>query len=155
MKSWQQALKDGIVPGIVADVATMAVVAWLGRRDSGSAIAPINASSHALRGEEAADVERPTLRETLPGLVINAGAGLWWSAVFEKLFGEQTDRNGLPAALAGGATTAALAYLLDYRTLPKRLTPGWEERISGRSLFTALAVMGAGIAIGALLARRD
>jgi hypothetical protein len=154
MKSWQQALKDSVVTGAVADLAVGAAIAVFGRRDSGSAIAPVNASSHALWGDEAAHVEQITLRHTLPGLLINAGAGIWWALVFQKLFGAASDRHGLPAAVAGGAATAALSYIVDYHLVPRRLTPGWELRISRRSLFMSLGAMGAGLAAGALLAAR-
>jgi hypothetical protein len=154
MKTWTQAFKDSIVPAAVADAATLATVALCGRRDSGSAIAPVNASSHVIWGERAAAVERATLRHTLPGVLINAGAGLWWALVFEKLFGAMADRHGAAAAATGGAATAALAYAVDYHLVPRRLTPGWEHRMSGRSVATSLAAMGAGLAVGAVLSRR-
>src|SRR5690606_41012256 len=88
---------------------------------------------------------------SLPGLVINAGAGLWWAAVFQKLFGEQADRRGPMVALAGGLATAGLAYVVDYKLVPKRLTPGWELRISDKSLYMSLAAMGLGLGVGAIL----
>lgn len=154
MKTWKRALADSIATGVTADLATGAAVALLGRRDSGSAVAPINAASHVYWGDEAAATEQVTLRHTLPGLLINVGAGIWWSLVFQKLFGDAVDRRGLPAAIVGGAATSALAYILDYRILPKRLTPGWEYRLSRRSLFMALAALGAGMAAGALMVRK-
>lgn len=155
MKSWDAALKDSLVTGAAASLAAGAAVAWRGRRDSGSALAPINATSHVAWGDAAAQVERPTWRQTLPGLAINTGAGVWWALVMQKLFGEEVDRRGLPAAIAGGAATAALAYVVDYHLMPQRLTPGWELRISRRSLFIGLGAMAAGLAVGAMLTRRE
>lgn len=154
MKNWHQALTASTLPGAIAGIGTLATVAYRGHRDTGSALAPINASSHALWGPRAGQVERPTLRHTLPGLAINLGAGLWWTLVFQKLFGAATERRGWPAAIGGGLATAALAYLLDYRILPRRLSPGWEQRITGRSLRLSLGVMGLGIGLASLAAAR-
>lgn len=154
MKSTQQALKDSIIPALTAGLAVMATVAARGRKDSHSSLAPINSTSHVLWGAEAGQVDGFSARHSLPGLVINAGAGLWWAAVFQKLFGEQADRRGPMVALAGGLATAGLAYVVDYKLVPKRLTPGWELRISDKSLYMSLAAMGLGLGVGAILARR-
>lgn len=149
MKSWQQSLKDSVLTGSIAAAAACAVVAWRGQRDSGSAIAPLNATSHMIWGNDAAKVEGFSWQHTVPGLLFNAGAGIWWGFIYHKLFGEQSDRHGLPAALVGGATTAALAYLVDYHLLPQRLSPGWELRISPGSMLLSLGALAAGLAVGA------
>lgn len=154
MKTWTSALRDGLATGTAGSLAAGAAVAWRGRRDSGSALAPINASSHVLWGNAAAGIERLTWRQTLPGVLINAGAGIWWGTVMQKLFGTAIERHGLPAAVAGGAATAALAYVVDYRLLPQRLTPGWELHISRRSLLASLGALAAGLAAGAMLASK-
>lgn len=154
MKSWERALQDSVVTGAAGALAAGAAVALRGRRDSGSALAPINATSHVLWGDEAADVEHATLPHTLPGVLINAGAGMWWALVLQMLFGEAVDRRGLPTAVLAGAATAALAYVVDYHLVPKRLMPGWELRMTRRSLYASLGAMGAGLALGALLSRR-
>jgi|SRR5690606_18648545 len=154
MKSTQQALKDSIIPALTADLAAMAMVSSRGRKDSHSGMAPINSTSHVLWGAEAGRVDGFSARHSLPGLMINAGAGLWWAVVYQKLFGELADRRGPVTALAGGLATAALAYVVDYKLVPKRLTPGWELRISDKSLYLSLAAMGIGLGIGSILSRR-
>jgi hypothetical protein len=153
MKDWGQALKDSMITGAAAALASSAAVAWRGRQDSGSPLAPINATSHVFWGDEAGEVEQATWRHTLPGLLINAGAGVWWALVLQKLYGEEIDKRGLPAAVLGATATAALAYAVDYHLVPKRLTPGWELRITRRSLFLGLGAMAVGLAAGALLSR--
>lgn len=150
MKSLANVCRDSLLPAAVAGVAVLGTLALAGRRDSRSAIAPINASSHVIWGDDAAQIEQPTLRHTVPGVAINLGAVFWWAFIFRFLFGRVADRGPLPA-LAAGASTMTLAWLLDYKVLPRRLTPGWELRISDRSLFAALAVMGAGLGLGAIL----
>lgn len=147
--------RSSIIPGAVAAAAVCSAIALLGRSDTGSAIAPINASSHVIWGQRAGQVEKVTLGQTLPGLAINVGASFWWALVFEKLFGRKMDRGGAGTAIASGVATAALAYVVDYKLVPQRLTPGWEQRLTNRSLFTSLGIMGVGLGIGALLARKD
>lgn len=46
---------------------------------------------------------------------------------------------------------AALAYLVDYHLVPKRLTPGWEERVSDRSLAAIFGAMAVSLPIRRLL----
>ena len=136
-------LADALVSGAIASTAAAATAAARGARDSGSAIAPINATSHIVWGSEAGDVDRIRATYTLPGLALNAGAGVFWAMLYERVFGEVAERGDAARAIAGGAAVAALAYVTDYHLVPKRLTPGWEMRISRRSLalvFTALAL---------------
>lgn len=151
---WAQQSRYSLIPGSLAALAVFAAIALSGRRDSGSAIAPINATSHVIWGDRAAAMERPTLRHTLPGILINLGSSMWWALVFRKLFGKSVDRRGAGAAIAGGVATAGLAYCVDYHLMPKRLTPGWEMRISNRSLLMSMAAMGLGLGLGAIIARR-
>jgi hypothetical protein len=114
-----------------------------GKHDSGSAVAPINATSHVAWGEDAADVERADAKHTLLGLVINGGASVFWSALYEKAFGRAAERGQVATALLGGGAVATLAYVTDYYLVSKRLTPGWEHRVTPRSLaliYTGLAL---------------
>lgn len=154
MKGWQQSVKDAIIPGLIAGATTSLTAAARGRADSGSAIAPINATSHVFWGDRAAAVREPTLRHTLTGYLINSGAAVFWAAVLEKLFGETVERRGLPLALLGGASVAGLAYVTDYHLVPRRLTPGYEKRVSGRSLFVIYGVLALSLGAGALLVRK-
>lgn len=154
MKTWREASRDSLVPGALAGVAVVTAIMLAGRKDAGSAVAPVNATSHVLWGDEAAAVDRVTWRHTLPGLLINLGSAVWWAFILEKVFGHAIDRGGKHRALAAGVATAGLAYLIDYHVLPKRLTPGWETRIKERSLYASLRTMGAGLGLGAIAARQ-
>ena len=151
---WGETLQDALVAGSIVAAATIAAVALRGLNDSGSAVAPINASTHVVYGPEAGDVDEPDLKHTLPGLAINAGASVFWAAVYERLFGHAVTRADLGKALLGGGAVAGLAYVLDYHLLPKRLTPGWEERVSGRSLAMIFGVMALTLPVWSLLKRR-
>lgn len=154
MRPWRETARNSWLPGLLGGTAATATVAMRCRRDGGSGWAPINATSHVLYGPRAAHASGATWAQTVPGLIINLGAGLWWALVFETLFGRQIERRGATGAVLGGATTGALAYLLDYRLLPRRLSPGWELSVSRRSVGMGLAALGAGLAVGAMLRKR-
>lgn len=151
-QGWDETLQNAIVAGSIVFVATLATVAFRGKADSGSAIAPINATSHVIYGREAANADLPDVRHTVPGLAINAGASVFWATVFERLFGRDDSRHPGMAVL-GGAVVAALAYVVDYHLVPKRLTPGWEERVSNRSLAVIFGAIALSLPIRSLLRR--
>jgi hypothetical protein len=151
MKTWTDAAEDAVVSGSIACAATAAAAAWRGARDGNSAIAPINATSHVLWGPAAADVHVADLKHTASGLLINEGAGVFWAALYERLFGADADKGDVVRAFAGGGIVAAIAYVTDYHLVPKRLTPGWEERISGRSLALVYAALAISLPLRGLL----
>ena len=55
--------------------------------------------------------------------------------------------------VGGAAATAALAACVDYGTMPRRLTPGWELSLSPRGVGVTFVGLALGLAGGALLAR--
>lgn len=147
-------LRDALVTGSIACVATLAAAALLGARERGSAVAPINANSHILWGEEAAQARKPDLKHTVPGIALNEGACVFWAAFYEKAFGGRAERGDVAAAVAGGGAIAALAYLVDYHLVSKRLTPGWELQLSGRGLAVMYAALALSLPLRGLLRRR-
>ena len=150
-ESWGETLQDALVTGSIVCVVTAATAALRGMSDSGSAIAPINATSHVIYGPKAGKVEVPNFKHTMLGLAINAGASVFWAAVYERLFGRAGNRGDVRRSLLGGGVVAALAYLVDYHLVPKRLTPGWEERVSGRSLGMIFGAMGLSLPVRSIL----
>jgi hypothetical protein len=147
-------LRDALVTGSIACMATLAAAALLGARERGSAVAPINATSHILWGEEAAQARKPDLKHTVPGIALNEGACVFWAAFYEKVFGRRAERGDVAAAVAGGGAIAALAYLVDYHLVSKRLTPGWELQLSGRALAVMYAALALSLPLRGLLRRR-
>lgn len=154
MKDWNTAVHDGALSGALAGVAVNLATAACGETELGHPAAPLNAVSHSLWGERAAERDGFSARYTLNGLAINEGATIFWAAVYEKLFGDAADRGRVPLALVGGGAVAGLAYVTDYYLVPKRLTPGYEKRLSSKSLLVIYAVLGAGLGLGALLRGR-
>lgn len=151
---WDAAVRKAAVSGAIAAGATTAGVAIAGARDSGNAVAPINATSHIVWGESASHVGNVDVRHTLLGLALNAGACVFWATFYERWFGRAADRGDAGRALLGGAAVAAAAYVTDYHLVPKRLTPGWEARIRPGSLAAMYAVLAIALPLRGLLARK-
>lgn len=148
------AARDALLSGSMAAVASTAALAVAGRRETGSAFAPTNATSRWLHGDRAALHDAPSVRHTLVGYVIHHAASLFWATFFERWFGDRRDARDVPATLAGGATVAALACFVDYRLTPRRLQPGYELRLSRPALAVVYGAFAAGLAASMLAARR-
>jgi hypothetical protein len=142
-----------IATGSLAGLATTAALTLLGRRQAGSGAAPINATSHVLWGDEAATVDTVDVKHTLPGVLINSGAGIFWALVRE-LLSDRLPRRDQATAVATGAAVAGLAYAVDYHLMPRRLTPGWELRLPPRSVAVGFVVLGAALAIAGMIHAR-
>lgn len=140
MKTWKEAICDSAFSGTLANAATLAAAAFFGKAQTNNSVAPVNAVSHVIWGESARRANEFSVRHTLAGAAINHGACMFWAAIYEKWVAEE---RGLRDAFTGGAAVSALAYVTDYHLVPKRLTPGYELRLSGSALFgiyTALAL---------------
>jgi hypothetical protein len=151
MNPWKTALREGAIAGTVAGLLSAVVLAISGQRQSGSAVAPINAVSHWLWGDEALHAQEPSLRHTVTGFVTNHLAAMFWAGLYSLAYGHRDQAKQLPQALAGAAATSAVAYLVDYHVVPKRLTPGYEHRISSGAMLATYGALAAGLALGALL----
>ncbi|MFT3883299.1 MAG: hypothetical protein QM703_27050 [Gemmatales bacterium] len=137
--------------GLLSAVSTTVVAAICGKMQNNNSVEPINAVSHIAWGDKAAHQPQASLQYTATGLFLNGAAVTSWAALHE-LLEEQTNQDGnFAKALADGALVSALAFVTDYFIVPKRLTPGFEKRLSNRSLFaiyTALAIsLGCGRAL--------
>jgi len=151
MNLLKTALREGAVTGTVAALFSTAVLALAGRRGSGSTVAPINAVSHWLWGDESLHADEPSLRHTLTGYVTNHLAAIFWAMLYSGVYGHREEAKQLPQAVAGAVATSAVAYVVDYHVVPKRLTPGYEHRISSGAMLATYGALAAGLAIGALL----
>ena len=143
---WRRTLGRAAISGSLAAVASTLALVVLGRLASGSGYGPNNAVSHWLWGKRATRQDGPSAKYTLLGYLTHHGAAIFWALLFERLFARRA--HGTPSsALATGATVATLAAAVDYTITPKRLTPGFEERLSVASLVAVFAAFGAGLAL--------
>jgi hypothetical protein len=152
---WAKALREGVVTGSLASLLSTAVLAAAGARQNGSAVAPINAVSHWLWGDESLRVDRPTLRHTLAGYLTQHAASIFWATLYSRVWGHRDTAKQLPQAVAGGVATSAIACLVDYQLIPKRLTPGYEHRVSTGAMVAIYAALAVGFALGAVALQKD
>jgi hypothetical protein len=152
--AWRSALNEGVVGGSLASVLSTCVLAAAGARQAGSAAAPINAASHWLWGDESLHADRPTLRHTLIGYLTQHVASIFWATLYSWIYGHREEAKQLPQAVAGAIATSAVAGLVDYQLIPKRLTPGYEHRVSTGAMVATFAALAAGFALGAVVLQR-
>ena len=154
MTDWTTSMQRGLVGGAASSIVSTAALALLGRTEAGSAYAPTNAVSHWIWGDEAAGHDEFSLRYTITGYAIHHVSATFWAVLFEKLAGEKLDRKDLRVTLATSAAASALACFVDYKLTPDRLKPGYEKRLSKKSLAGVYAAFAVGMALGAIVLRR-
>ena len=146
-----------LASGTVAGIASAAAAAVAGKREDNSYAAPLNATSHVLWGDEAAEHDTASLKYTATGFLINHAAAVFWALFYEKLFGrrgrapeaeaeaEAEAEGSLVKPLLGAAAVSAGAYITDYYLVPRRFTPGYEKRLSGKSMAAIYAMLALGL----------
>lgn len=141
-----------LLTGTAAGVASAAALALLARSEGKGAVRPINATSHWLHGETAAEYDEFDATHTLIGLATHYASAVFWALPFE--FWRARRRPASTGALLRGAClTSAMAAAVDYSVTPKRFTPGWELVLGTRSMVVAYGVLALGLASGAKLAQ--
>ena len=142
-------LKRALVSGTLAAAAVTLVASLAARRKTGSSAAALNATSHFLWGERAARKNEYSMRYTGVGYAANYGASIFWALFYEALGRKRTPAQ----ALRDGALVSAGAYVTDYHIVPKRLTPGFELRLSGKALACIYAALALGLSVRDLVRR--
>lgn len=152
-------LTRALASGTVSGIATSAVAALAGKRETASYAAPINATSHILWGDDAARHDGASFKYTVTGFLLNHLAAVMWAAVHEKWVAPTVSRWSATrpklaplATTMSGAAVAAGAYVTDYYLVPKRFTPGYEKRLSGQSLALIYGALALGLTVGTLVA---
>jgi hypothetical protein len=145
----QQVITDGLLAGLLSS----AVLLWRSRADTGRPWSAVNAVSHWIWPREALRRNEPTLRHTVTGAVVHVASSVFWAAAYQWLRSRRLHHTPLNAA-ADAAAVTALAAVVDLAVVPKRLSPGFEQRLTRPSLGLVYAGFGVGLAIGGLLALR-
>lgn len=150
MKQWNQSLRDALLSGSIASVLSTLMLSVRGQQEVATPYAPTNATSQWIYGEQAAYHDGPSLQHTVTGYAIHHASSIFWAIFYERWFGERAEHGDIVPAFADGMTVAALACFTDYNLTPRRLRPGFEKRLSMRSLWLAYASVGVGFAIRGL-----
>lgn len=140
--------RTAIYSGAGAALASLAAIALLSRLEGRPAIRPINATSHVLWDDDDAPRESVDVAHTVPGFGINIASAFFWGTVFAYVSPPAASQTSV-GMIARAFGTSLFAAILDYGLLPRRLRPGWELALPGRSVALALFAMGAGLAGGA------
>jgi hypothetical protein len=146
-------LGSAVVRGTAANLASMLALAACSKTETGSALAGINAISHWAWGDADASRNRFSWKHTMIGAVTNQAASVFWAFCFARLFASRTRRLSVPRLLGQAAAVSALACAVDYTVTPKRLTPGYELRLSKRSIAAVYVAFAGGLALGSVLLR--
>jgi hypothetical protein len=127
------------------------LASWLSHRRTGAAAGASNATSQWVWGEPARVQDAPSLRHTAVGYVIHHLSAVFWAALFEKA---TPDRAGAGRVAGAAAATAAIAYVVDYHVVPRRLSPGYEGRTGGAGLAASYVACAAGLFLGRMVLER-
>lgn len=146
--SWEETITHALQGTALATLGTTAVAAIAGGVENHAPLGPINAISHILFCDEAAQHDELSVKHTLTGVLLNTAAIGSWAVVGELLFGGERRPTTLPGAVAAGAAVAGIAYVTDYHLVPDRLTPGFEKRLSNKSLFAIYGTLALGLGLG-------
>jgi hypothetical protein len=145
-------IRNSLVGGTLTALASTLAATLLARAEGKPPAAAMNAVSHWLWGARAARQDDLSARYTLTGTVTNHAACVLWAGVYELL--QQRLPRTRAHALAAGPAVAALAYVVDYHVVPRRLTPGYELRLGKRSLAVLYGVIALSLPLRALLQSR-
>jgi len=153
VKKWKLVFSQGLLAGSLASLISTAVLAIAGRRESGSAAAPLNAVSHWYWGDEAFHRQEADLAHTAAGYLTHHVAATFWATLYAALARDKPALRTTSGVILGAAATSAGAYLADFKLTPHRFTPGYEHRLSTEALLAVHAALAVGLAIGAMALR--
>ena len=140
-----------LVSGTIASLTSVASLAIASRIEGKGALRPLNATSHWLHGEGAADHEKADFAHTCVGYATHLAATVFWAALFEGLIHVRRRSTG-SGSLRAAAVTSVVASFVDYEMTPRRFTPGWEFVLTRTSMGAAYAAMAIGLVVGCRLA---
>jgi hypothetical protein len=143
-------LIDGILMGSAASLLSATALVALGARENKSGSAPINAISHWVWRGRAFRKNEFSLKYTVLGYLIHHSMSILWGVLHAALHGRDKKAGEPCHAITRGMTTAAVACAVDYQITPKRLTPGFEHRLSKPAMTGVYIAFGAGLALACI-----
>jgi len=132
-----QSLTRGLKTGLALAGATNTTIMLASDRENGSPWAALNCVAHIVDGDDKEQPREYAPRESRLGILVNGTAMSAWGVLYEgALLVTNTKSSPLTAVLA-----TAAAYVIDYKIVPKQLTPGIEKRLSPQSVMLSYAAM--------------
>jgi hypothetical protein len=150
MKAIVQSGLLALVSGTVAALTSAAALAVLARTQGKGALQPTNATSHWLHGDRAAHVKHGDAAHTAVGFATHHASAVFWAVPFERWLASRPPRTPV-AMLRDASAMAAVAAIVDYGVVPRRVTPGWELVLPKRSVTAGYVALALGLAAGALV----
>ncbi|ARU04776.1 hypothetical protein CCO03_08875 [Comamonas serinivorans] len=148
-------LREALLAGTLASVLSAAALVWAGHREVRSTAAPLNAVGHWRWGNAAFRQYGFTGRHTALGYAIHHGASIWWSGIHAFAMTNNRCASHTVTIAGGSLATSAVAWVVDFNCIPKRLTPGFEHHLSRSALVGVYLLFAAGLALGAARSRRS
>jgi hypothetical protein len=150
---WGKTLRKAMVSGAVASVLSTISLAFLGKSELDRTAAPVNGPSQWIWGRHAPFKNRFSWQYTVVGYAIHHAASVFWAILHEKHQEQSAPAASRNALIVPAIVTTAAAYVVDFYVVPKRLTPGFEQRLSKPALFIVYGTFALGLAGGALINR--
>jgi hypothetical protein len=136
--------------GSIASAISTAAIALLSRHRTGHLASATNATSHWLWQRKAFRQDDFSLRYTATGYLIHHLSSIWWAMFYAGWL----RRDGGSGRVAKAAAVATAALVVDYAVVPRRLTPGFEARLSPAAIGCIYVAFAAGLALAARARRR-
>ena len=147
-----QVARRAVGDGTVASVLSTAMLAAMTRLHGHSAASGTNATSHWLWGRRAWRRERADLPHTGVGYAIHHVCSVFWACAFA---GWNRVRPARTRVVAGRAVAVSvLAALVDYKVVPRRLTPGFEAHLRPAPIAAVYVAFAAGLLLSHAWQRR-
>lgn len=144
---WRQVMLSG---GIASVLSTIAVSVCSHLR-VGSAAAGTNAASQWIWYPRGRHAHTPSWRHTVVGYLIHHASSVMWATGYEATQPAQATAGGRLVRATG---IAALAYVVDYHLVPRRLSPGFEHKVGPVGMVAVYAAFAAGLWASTGLVRR-
>lgn len=135
--------------GLLAAVLSAAVLMWRGRADAGSAAAPLNAISHWFWPRRALRRNEVSLQHTATGAAIHVASSVFWAALYSAAR-HLRRRPTAVNAITDAAALTTVAAVVDFKLVPERLAPGFEQRLERDSLVLVYAAFALGLALAGI-----